>query len=143
MTKTNYTSLDVEGHNGSTAGLYLGGTLVTATAAEISKVADYEYQAVTAAGAITIKNGFVLLGGGAGAIAATLADPVAGTDDFKRLTIANLNTDQNTIVSDGQFGNAAADHKTGTFSAAVGNTLNLMAYGGFWYIVGNQNCTVT
>jgi len=143
MTKTNYTSVDVEGHNGSTAGLYLGGTLVTATAAEISKVADYEYQAVTAAGAITIKNGFVLLGGGAGAIAATLANPTAGTDDFKRLTIANLNTDQNTIVSDGQFGNAASDHKTGTFSAAAGNTLNLMAYGGFWYIVGVQNCPVT
>jgi len=75
MTKTNYTSLDVEGHDGSTAGLYLGGTLVTALAAEINKVADYEYQAVTAAGAILIKNGFVLLGGGAGAIAATWPIP--------------------------------------------------------------------
>jgi len=54
-----------------------------------------------------------------------------------------LNTDQNTIVSDGQFGNAAATEKTCTFSAAIGNTLNLLAYGGFWYIVGNQNATVT
>ena len=36
MSVTNLTELDVEGHDGSAAGLKLGGTLITSTAAEIN-----------------------------------------------------------------------------------------------------------
>lgn len=38
MSVTNLTELDIEGHDGSSAGLKLGGTLVTATAAELNAV---------------------------------------------------------------------------------------------------------
>lgn len=40
MAKTHLSSLDVEDHDGSAAGLYLAGTLVTATAAELNTMAD-------------------------------------------------------------------------------------------------------
>ena len=69
MTKSNFTSLDVEGHDGSTAGLYIGGTLVTATAAELNRMV-YETQAITVTGqAITVKNGVCTIAG-AGILAA-------------------------------------------------------------------------
>ena len=146
MTKSNFTEIDVEGHDGSAAGLYLGGTLVTASAAEINKTADIDTaQSLVGAGAITVKNGIVLVAKtDPGAIAVTIAAPVAGTDDFKRVLVISNQAQANTVAvaAGGSFGNGGGGENLCTFSAAIGNTLHLMAYQGYWYVCGSQNATI-
>ena len=144
MAKTNVSSLDVEDHDGSTAGLYLAGTLVTPSAAELNSTLDFEYQLLEAAGAITIKNGVCKIAKtSAGALAATLANPTTVTDDYKRLVIINFQAQLNTVTLTGGFGNGGAGEDVCTFGAAIGDNLSLMAFGGFWYIIGNTGGTIT
>lgn len=140
--ETKVSRLDVEDHDGSTVGLKLGGTLLTATADELNKAADREgAQTLSADGAITIKNGVVLLTK-AGICAATLANPTATTDDFKRLTIIGMTANAHTITVTGGFGNGGGGEDVATLSGVVGDNLNLMAYGGYWYITGGHQFTV-
>ena len=142
MSTTNYSSLDVEGHDGSAAGLYLGGTLVTATAAEINKMLDRDTaQTLAAAGAITVKNGVVLLTNAAAPADHTLANPVAGTDDYKTLLVVCAGAQAHTVTSDDSFGGGGGGENKGTFTQ-VGDTLWLMAYNGKWYVTGSHHCTV-
>lgn len=54
MSVTNLTELDVEGHDGSAAGFRLGGTLVTATAAELNRSADVSGRLVSAGNTLTL-----------------------------------------------------------------------------------------
>jgi hypothetical protein len=143
MTKSNYTSIDVEGHDGSAAGLYLGGTLVTATATELNSHTDYETQLLVANGAITIKNGVCRIAKTvAGVVAATLADPVATTDDYKVLVIINYQAQSNTVTSGSSFGGGGGGEDVATFTNTIGNTLSLMAYQGKWYIVGKTGVAI-
>jgi hypothetical protein len=142
MAITNVSELDVQDHNGSTAGLKLGGALVTATAAEINTFLDKETtQAMTVDGAITIKNGTVTLNK-AGVLAATLANPTAGADDGKRLHILALQAQANTVTVTGGFGNGGGSKDIATFSGAIGDNLTVMAWGGFWYVVGQYGITL-
>jgi hypothetical protein len=139
MTKSNFTELDIEGHDGSAAGLYIGGTLVTATAAELNRM-DYETQALTNNGNITIKNGVCTLNKGS-AIAADLAQPTATTDDFKRLKIIALTAQTHTITvpATGWGGNTAAT--VATCSGAIGDCIDLIAYQGLWYVTSVHQVT--
>lgn len=142
MTKSNFASLDVEGHDGSTGGLYLGGTLVTALASELNKVDRETAQVLAAAGAITVKNGICIINATEpGAIEGTLADPVAGTDDFKTLLIICGAAQANTVQSDSSFGGGGIGEDKGTFTQ-LGDTLFLTAYNGVWYVTGSQHCTI-
>jgi hypothetical protein len=144
MAKTNITSIDVDDHDGSTAGLYLAGTLVTPSAVELNNTLDFEYQLLVAAGAITIKNGVCKIAKTApAAIGATLANPTTGTDDFKRLVIINFQAQLNTVTVTGGFGNGGAGEDVCTFGAAIGDNLSLLAYGGLWYVIGNTGGTIT
>jgi hypothetical protein len=145
MTKSNFTSLDVEGHDGSAAGLYLGGTLVTTTAAELNKMADFETQEITSSGAITIKNGVVKLNKADAPIAATIAAPVASTDDFKQVMIYSANAQSHTVAvsAGGAFGNGGAGENLATLSGVIGDTLCIIAYQGYWYINGSHQCVVS
>ena len=85
--------------------------------------------AYTSAGAITQKTGLVLINGAA-AIAMTLANPTAGTDDGKVINVmaetAHAHTLQLPVNFDGTNDKA-------TFSAA-GNQISLTAMGGVWYL---------
>lgn len=54
MTKSHISDLDVTSHDGSTLGLTLGGTLVTATAAELNKSAGVTAGTVTASKAVVV-----------------------------------------------------------------------------------------
>lgn len=130
---SNLTDLDV-------TSLSINSTSVTATAAELNQN-DREEQTLTDNGAITIKNGVVSLNK-AGVIAATLANPTATTDDFKRLTILALQAQANTVTVTGGFGNGGSGEDVATFSGAIGDNLNLMAYQGYWYITGAHQVTV-
>lgn len=92
--------------------------------------------------AISIKDGVVLLTR-AGVCAATLANPVATTDDFKRLTILSTTANAHTVaIATTGFGNAGASKVKATFQGTYkGDTLDLMAYGGFWYVTGFHQVT--
>jgi len=95
-------------------------------------------QKLTAAGAITIKSGTAFLNTGtAGAI--TLAAPAAGLpaaggNDGQRLAIIALDAFAYTVTTPANKINGADD--TATWTAAVGNSIELVAYNGVWYVVG-------
>lgn len=140
MTVTNLNSLNIEDEGG----LHLGGSPVTATAAEINNQLDKSaLQDLVADGAISIKSGVVKIAKTvAGVVAATLANPTAGTDDFKRLLIVSNQAQQNTVTCTGGFGNGGTGEDVITFSGVVGDCVELVAYGGYWYIVGGHQFTV-
>jgi hypothetical protein len=87
-----------------TQGVKLGGVAVTSSAAELN-LSDKETQTIAADGAITIKNGVCVISKTVpGVVAATLADPVDVTDNFKRLTIINGTAHASTVTSASSFG---------------------------------------
>jgi len=131
-------SVDVE----SGGALKIGGTQVTASAAELNR-AVMGYQLLAADGAITVKNGVCVIAKTvAGVVAATLANPTDGVDDFKRLTIINGQAQANTVTLTGGFGGGGTGEDVCTFSGVVGDSLSLLAYGGKWYITGMHQATV-
>ena len=133
-------SVDIE----SGGALKLAGTAISASAAELNKAADKDtLQDLVADGAITVKNGVCKIAKTvAGVVAATLANPTDVTDDFKRLLIINNQAQLNTVTCTGGFGNGGTGEDVITFSGAVGDCVELMAYGGYWYIVGGHQFTV-
>lgn len=104
-----------------------------------------ESQELTDDGAITVKDGVCALNK-AGAIAATLAAPTAGTDDHKCLTIVSLTAQAHTVTCENGFGNTLPACLEGedvaTFSGVIGDTLDLFAFDGAWYISGKHQVTV-
>jgi hypothetical protein len=77
----------------------------------------------------------------------TLAAPTAGGtgvgDDGKELLILSTTAFAHTVTNSSPgFNNAGSGGDVGTFSAAVGNYLRLIAYNGVWYVVGNVNVTI-
>lgn len=89
-------------------------------------------QVLTDSGAITIKHGLVLLNKSS-AIAATLADPTATTDDGKVLTVLSLTAQAHTVDIAGGLNGAGASGNLGTFAATIGSSFQVVAYQGKWY----------
>lgn len=114
---------------------------VTATAAELNTAADMSSQTLTGDGAITNKNGTVVLNK-AGVIAATLANPTATTDDYKKLVILSLTAQAHTVTVTGGFGNGGSGKDVATFGGAAGDCLTVMAYQGYWYVIGANGVTL-
>jgi hypothetical protein len=109
-------------------------------------VGTYEVPAPTTGtlvnnGAVSIKAGVFTLNKGS-AITATLAEPTVTTDDFKRLTIVSLTAQAHTvaIATDG-FGHGGANYIKATYGGAIGDSMSLIAFQGFWYVTGVQNVT--
>jgi hypothetical protein len=98
-------------------------------------------QALTADGAITIKEGVATLSK-SGVLAATLANPIATTDDHKRLTIVSLSANAHAITCTGGFGGAGTGEDVATFTAAIGACLDLVAFQGLWYVNGQHLTTI-
>ena len=88
-------------------------------------------------GAITIRPGTVFATK-AGVLAATLADPTATTHDGIRIKFVATTANANTLTcSAGKLGgNAVA-----TFGGAVNDFVEVEAYQGVWYPVGEKNIT--
>lgn len=135
---TNVTNLVASGTISS------GSVEITATAAEINIAADHEtLQNLVADGAITVKNGVCKIAKTvAGVVAATLADPTDVTDDYKRLLVISNQAQANTVTSATSFGGGGGGEDVITFSGAIGDCVELMAYGGKWYIVGGHQYAV-
>jgi hypothetical protein len=137
---TNFTDLTVDAITATD--ITFGGTALTVSGGELN-LNDNAYQLVVADGAINVKNGICFIAKTiAGAVAATLADPVATTDDFKRLTIVSNQAQANTVTSASSFGGGGAGEDVCTFSGVIGDTLCLIAYGGKWYVTGGHQFTI-
>lgn len=131
--------IDIE----SGGALKIAGTAISANAAELNLNDKDAVQNLVADGAISIKNGVVLIAKTvAGVVAATLANPTDVTDDFKRLLIISNQAQANTVTVTGGFGGGGAGEDVCTFSGAVGDCIELLAYGGKWYIVGGHQFTI-
>ena len=133
---SNLTDLDV-------TSLSINSTSVTATAGQLNLNTIETAQLLVADGAITVKNGICLIAKTvAGVVAATLADPTATTDDYKRLTIISNQAQLNTVTSASSFGGGGAGEDVCTFSGAIGDCRHLSAYQGKWYITGGHQFTI-
>lgn len=100
-------------------------------------------QTLVADGAITVTSGVCVIAKTvAGVVAATLADPTATTDDYKRLIIINGQAQANTVTSASSFGGGGSTKDVATFGNVIGNTLELLAYQGKWYVLGNYGATL-
>ena len=93
-------------------------------------------QVIAADGAITITSGTVIITK-ASAAAITLAAPTATTDDFKKLTIESTTAAAHTVTNTSPgFNNGSTASDVATFGAAIGNSFELIAYQGVWYVLG-------
>jgi hypothetical protein len=98
-------------------------------------------QAITGDGAITIQTGRVYLSkAGAGAI--TIAAPTATTHDYIEITVITLTAQAHVITSGVEGFNDKGSSGTVTFTAAIGNSVTLVAYQGNWYTVVKNGVTV-
>jgi hypothetical protein len=100
-------------------------------------------QVLSGDGAVTIKEGVVVITKGSAA-AVTIADPTATVDDFKELSVisatAFAHTLSNGAGSGFNAGGAASD--LGTFGGAKGDGIRLIAYQGKWYVQTKTNVTL-
>jgi hypothetical protein len=101
----------------------------------------------SADGAIAAKGGVVAITKGSAAVL-TLAAPVSGDqasggDDGRTLTIYSETAFAHTVTQTSPgFNNNGAASDVGTFGAAKGNGLCLIARGGAWYVIGNIGVTL-
>ena len=98
--------------------------------------------ALTGNATVTSASGRVVTLNKATAITVTLSNPTATTDDGKRITFVSLNNVQHVINMAGGFGNGSTGEDAATFSGVIGDNLTVMAWQGYWYIVGNHQVTV-
>lgn len=90
-------------------------------------------QVITGDGAITVRDGIVVLTkAGAGAI--TLAAPTAGTHDGIRVDVIAGSAQAHVLTVTGMAAGAGQD--VGTFGGAINDSCSLVAYNGGWYILG-------
>lgn len=107
--------------------------------------AKYATEVESASGAVGIKEGFAVITK-AGVAVMTLAAPTAGLpsaggDDTKVLTIVSTTAQAHTVTTPANKVNAAST--TLTFGAAIGNFVQVLAYGGVWYTLGKTGVTVS
>lgn len=100
-----------------------------------------EVEALTADNPITIKQGMATLDKSS-PLLATLANPIATTDDYKRLTIISLSAQAHKITCTGGYGGAGTGEDVATFTAAIGACLDLIAFQGLWYVNGQHLTTI-
>lgn len=103
-----------------------------------------------AAGAITIKDGTVLLIG-TGALAMTIPAPTVGPmsgvppqlngDDMKTLLIFSTTAFAHTVTAPANAFNGSLH--IATWAAAVGNYIRFFAYNGIWYSLDSRGVTLT
>ena len=136
---TNLTDLAVSGAlTAATAAAAFTGGLTGNVVGDLQGNVLAPVQDASADGAITIKSGAVIITK-AGVCALTLADPVAGTDNGKQLNIYSTTAQAHTVTIAGGLNGAGAGADVGTFTAAAGNWLRLVAYNGKWYGLGLLN----
>jgi hypothetical protein len=98
-------------------------------------------QHITAAGAIAIKPGTVMLNTGtAGAITLALPTaglPAAGGNDGQELSIVAVDAEAYTVTTPASGINAV--HHVATFGGAAGDSMRLVAYNASWWVADGLN----
>lgn len=107
------------------------------------------YALASASGAVSLKSGTLVITKTGSLAALTIADPTsgapsAGGDDGKELTViagtAYAHTLSNAAGSGFNSGGSASD--VGTFGGAIGDNIQLIAYGGKWLVKSVRNVTL-
>lgn len=99
-------------------------------------------------GAITQKEGLLVITKGSAATDLTLAAPTAGStttggDDGKILRISGGGAYAHVITQTTPgFNNGSTASDVATFGTAVGQNLMLQAYNGIWYVIGSNGVTI-
>jgi hypothetical protein len=99
-------------------------------------------QVLSANGAVIVKPGTVFVTKGTACVM-TLADPTTGVHDGMVIDVISTTAAAHTLTNAGSgfnVGGAASD--VGTFAAAIGNGITVVAYGGKWYVRRNTNVTL-
>ena len=110
------------------------------TQADLLTAPDY-VTAASADGAITIQSSTVVITKGT-ACALTLGTPTtAQNGTIIRIISATAAAHTVTATTIG-FNAADAAGDVGTFAAAIGNNLTVVAYGGEWLVLGNTGVTI-
>ena len=92
-------------------------------------------------GAATIKEGLLVVTK-ATALAGTMAAPVSGVDDGKRLKIVSTTAAAHVFTyASGKINGGALT--LATFAAAIGNAYEVVAYGGVWYTLSTKGVTIS
>lgn len=133
MTATNLTDLTV---SGTVTAATVAATSITGT---LDGDVKSDIQVASADGAITIKSGTVIVTK-AGVCAMTLADPAAA-DEGKELHIVSTGAHAHTVTIAGGLNGGGAAADVGTFGAAAGNYVRLVAYNAKWYLQALLNVT--
>lgn len=127
-------NLEVTGTSTLTGAVTATGGVVGAVQSNVNAYADD--------GAITIASQVAILTKGT-AQAMTLAAPTATTHDGVIIQIVSTTAAAHTVTATTigfNAGDAASD--VGTFGAAIGNGLTVVAYQGEWYVLNNTNVTL-
>lgn len=112
------------------------------TPAPVSLTSEvYSLAALTTDGAISPKTPASYVITKAGVLAATLAAPVAGTDDGKVILITSNTANAHTLTATGLFQCGTAAVNLATFAAQKGAGLTIMAYQGKWCVLGSVGIT--
>jgi len=147
FTAGSFVMADASGHviDHVPGGHILGKAMETATVGKLGRIdvlvngsadaSSLEKQVASANGAITISNGLVIITK-AGVCALTLADPTTA-NNYDRLHIQSNTAQAHTVTADFNGSGSA----TYTFPAAIGGSIDLMAYGGKWLLPVNIKAT--
>lgn len=96
----------------------------------------------SADGAIVAYSGVVMITKGTAA-ALTLAAPLTAIHDGYRLTIVSTTAAAHTVTQTTPgFNNGSTASDVATYGAAIGNTLELVAYSGKWYVTNTIGVTL-
>lgn len=155
---TNFSRLDVEDHDGSTVGLKLGGTLVTATADELNLAADSgaSVEVVTTANVIAAtESGKTFFLNSTTGFASTLPAPAAGLR-FRFVVTTQNTTGNSTIVTNGgdnvieggaivlsTFVPASNEDSINIVASTtlVGDWVEVISDGTSWFVSGQSGAT--
>lgn len=96
-------------------------------------------QELSAAGAIIIKEGSVMITGGS-ALAVTLAAP-DHADNGKVLHVRSTTAQAHTLTIANGLRGSGASTDVGTFGGAIDDGVSLQAFNGAWYPLYNLNVT--
>lgn len=101
------------------------------------------HEDIGANGAISLREGVVTISK-AGVNTTTIVNPVATTDDFKRLHIVSLTANAHTLaVTASSFGGGGGGEDLATFANKAGSSITLMAYQGLWYAIYGEGVAIT
>lgn len=120
---------------GNTAGVHTG-----AVVGDVTGGVKLPVQVALLDGAVTIRNGIVVITK-ASAAALTLAAPTAATHDGLILYIDATTAHAHTLTITGGLRGAGAGADVGTFGGAIGDGVTLVAYNAAWYPLRNVNVT--